>query len=539
MSEPDQILAQQANQSIALMQAIGQNTQRAFENRFRVQAAQMATGIQVAGQIEEYRMNDARLAELSQTMRIRDQEFQWKKADQAFEEKIRPLEFQVKQLDFQNKFRAQAEQRMSPFLTDIKGEFQQFVMDNPNLASEAQSTYVRAIDDITNRSLSDPSVDVQSLLETKKNEMRAWIEKEKEKTLVKPKIGGLLGAGIDAANKMLGTSFDPLKDVKIKEKSAPLSKDQSSMAASIYSTTFGGVPQDFLRKHDPLFSGTVDSSYKLMMTTGKLTSKEDYDNLSQEQRADVLKAIDKENKRVLLQETIKTYQKDLNDMMDSNRNGDQNTSIAAARKKLMTMQEQYAKDFLGVDYEDPKTDPKTPRPDTSGILGEVSASSGSAVETSQARGAESVLSSDFENVSQIIKKISPVSDSEIQSVRQKYIQNPDSVTSKDIEKLISKVGDGQIDGLANTDWFKNYIDENNLDITGSGDRAQQTTLGRAMQILTSEARPFMEDIFSPSPKRIFTSNRDRAWTDKEKQEARKVLQSKLPNILFDYLNQSR
>jgi hypothetical protein len=226
-------------------------------------------------------------------------------------------------------------------------------------------------------------------------------------------------------------------------------------------------------------------------------------------------------------------------MMDSNRNGDQNTSIAAARKKLMTMQEQYAKDFLGVDYEDPKTDPKTPRPDTSGILGEVSASSGSAVETSQARGAESVLSSDFENVSQIIKKISPVSDSEIQSVRQKYIQNPDSVTSKDIEKLISKVGDGQIDGLANTDWFKNYIDENNLDITGSGDRAQQTTLGRAMQILTSEARPFMEDIFSPSPKRIFTSNRDRAWTDKEKQEARKVLQSKLPNILFDYLNQSR
>lgn len=526
MSEPDQILAQQANQSIALMQAIGQNTQRAFENRFRVQAAQMATGLQVAGQIEEYRMNDARLAELSQTMRIRDQEFQWKKVDQAFAEKIRPLEFQIKQLDFQNKFREQAEQRMSPFLTDIKGEFQQFVMDNPNLASEAQSTYVRAIDDITNRSLSDPSVDVQSLLETKKNEMRAWIEKEKEKTLVKPKIGGLLGAGIDAANKMLGTSFDPLKDVKIKEKSAPLSKDQSSRAASIYSTTFGGVPQDFLRKHDPLFSGTVDSSYKLMMTTGKLTSKEDYDNLSQEQRADVLKAIDKENKRVLLQETIKTYQKDLNDMMDSNRNGDQNTSIAAARKKLMAMQEQYAKDFLGVDYQQATDTSRSATIEANATRVYGSATSGDLSATASAarvagfREGEIPDDTQLATYNRVQKQLRPYWMVEWLGGTQnaeklKSLVESDKLNKNEVAKLIDKSSEQDIAALVMSEGFDSFIKESGLaDPTSTEGVTTPTPIGEAIDNLKSKKT-----------------------TQSQKKEALKVLKYYMPDIIMRYTTQ--
>jgi len=543
MSEPDQILAQQANQSIALMQAIGQNTQRAFENRFRVQAAQMATGIQVAGQIEEYRMNDARLAELSQTMRIRDQEFQWKKADQAFTEKIRPLEFQMRQFDFQNKFRAQAEQRMSPFLTDIKGEFQQLIMDRPDLAADAQAIYAKTIDSVVNKTLVDPNADIATELEINKGELRKWINKNK--TVLgedRPKIGGMLGAGIDAANKLLGATFDPLSIVKSKEKSAPLSKDQSSRAASIYSNTFGGVPQDFLRKHDPLFSSSTDSSYRIMMATGQLTSQEDYNNLTTEQQAAVASRIENKQKGTLMKDTLEEMQKEIDNYVDNNAKsgGAYSELIDRLRKERNDLQKVYQKEILGIKIEDPQIDPNAKKlPTKEQVLRSIPSGADPAIASSQSAALKDMLSSDFSNVESIIKDVSAVDDAELQDIKNRYISNPDSVKSSDIEKLISKSTPDRIESLANADWFKNYIDENNLDITGSGERAQQTKLGRAMQILTSEARPFMEDIFSPSPKRIFTNKRDRVWSDQEKNEARKVLKSELPKILFDYLNQNR
>lgn len=543
MSDVDQILAQQASQTANLMRAIGDNTQRAFDNQFRVQAAQMSTGLQVAGQIEQYRMNDAKLFELNQTMRIRDQEYQWEKANQAFAEKLRPLQFQAQQYDLQNKFRTQAEQRMSPFLTDIKGEFQQLIMDRPELAAEAQSLYARSIDGVLNKTLSDPNADIASELEKNKASMRSWIDKSRAAKVFEMEPNKTPRPTVDPTSPSRSTmlsaaSYNPMIKVEKADRERSLSKDETSRAAAIYSS-FGGVPQDFIREYDPIYKESNNSSYKLMVTTGKITSQEAFERLTASQQESVLQSVKKEQDRLLMSDTIKTYRLELNDIMDSNKDGSYTTRIAEMREKLVRMNEQYAKDYLGVSFEEEKGDNTRQAPDSEGILNEVSTSSGAAATTGQARADASMLQSDFDAVSQIIKKISPAGDSEIESIKQRYIQNPDSVTSKDIEKLTSKVGAGQIDGLANTDWFKGYIDENDLSYTGRGQDRTQSKVGRAMQVLTTQSRPFLEDAFSSSGKRIFTNARDRLWTDAEKNEARKVLKSELPNILFDYLNQSR
>jgi hypothetical protein len=525
------------------MRAIGDNTQRAFDNQFRVQAAQMTTGLQVAGQIEQYRMNDAKLFELGQTMRIRDQEYQWEKANQAFAEKLRPLQFQAQQYDLQNKFRIQAEQRMSPFLTDIKGEFQQLIMDRPELAAEAQSIYARSIDGVLNKTLSDPNADIASELEKNKASMRSWIDKSRSAKVFEMEPNKAPRPTIDptspSRSSMLASSaYNPMIKVEKADRERSLSKDETSRAAAIYSS-FGGVPQDFIREYDPIYKESNDSSYRLMVTTGKITSQEAFDRLSVSQQESVLSAVKKEQDRLLMSDTIKSYRLELNDIMDSNKDGSYSTRIAEMRQRLVSMNEQYAKDYLGVNFDAEQVKDGRQAPDSEGILNEVSMSSGAAAITGQSRADTSMLQSDFDSVAKIIKKISPAGDSEIESVRQKYLQNPDSVTGKDIEKLTYKVGAGQIDGLANTDWFKAYIEENNLSVTIDGEYTQQSKVGRAMQVLTTQSRPFLEDAFSSSSKRVFTNARDRLWTNEEKNEARKVLKSELPNILFDYLNQSR
>jgi hypothetical protein len=529
MSEPDQILAQQANQSIALMQAIGQNTQRAFENRFRVQAAQMATGIQVAGQIEEYRMNDARLAELSQTMRIRDQEFQWKKVDQAFTEKIRPLEFQMKQFDFQNKFRAQAEQRMSPFLTDIKGEFQQLIMDRPDLAADAQAIYAKTIDSVVNKTLSDPNADITTELELNKGELRKWINKNK--TVLgedRPKIGGMLGAGIDAANKLLGTTFDPLSIVKSKEKSAPLSKDQSSRAASIYSTTFGGVPQDFLRKHDPLFSSSTDSSYRIMMATGQLTSQEDYNNLTIEQQAAVASRIEKKQKGTLMKDTLEEMQKEIDNYVDNNAKsgGAYSKLLDRLREERNNLQKVYQKEILGIDIPSETDIPRSATIEANATRVYGSATSGDLSATASAarvagfREGEIPDDAQLATYNRVQKQLRPYWMVEWLGGTQnaeklKSLVESDKLNKNEVAKLIDKSSEQDIAALVMSEGFDSFIKESGLvDPTSTEGVSSPTPIGEAIDTLKSSKT-----------------------TQSQKKEALKVLKYQMPDIIMRYTTQ--
>lgn len=267
---------------MALMQAIGQNTQRVFENKFRVQQAQINTGLQVASQIQQVRMNDKQIEQINQTMKFRQQEHEWEKADQDFSDKLKPLEFQAKQLSLQNAFRAQAEQRMSPFLNDIKGDFQSLIIDNPELAGEAQNVYQASIDGILEKSKTDPAIDIQTEIQKKKEEMRLWIEKKRA-----PKTfgGKLAQSAATAVNSAFGTSFDPLKDFN--SLLDPLDKDQVSRAASVY-TAFGGNPQDFAQKYDPEYKKRIDTIADMAKFGSKL-SPEDLSQLPQGARETYLR----------------------------------------------------------------------------------------------------------------------------------------------------------------------------------------------------------------------------------------------------------
>lgn len=263
-----------------------------------------------------------------------------------------------------------------------------------------------------------------------------------------------------------------------------------------------------------------------MMTTGKLTSKEDYDNLSQEQRADVLKAIDKENKRVLLQETIKTYQKDLNDMMDSNRNGDQNTSIAAARKKLMSMQEQYAKDFLGVDYQQATDTSRSATIEANATRVYGSATSGDLSASSFAARLAGFNERDYPDDAQsatynrVQKQLRPYWMVEWLGGTQnaeklKSLVESDKLNKNEVAKLIDKSSEQDIAALVMSEGFDSFIKESGLAApTSTEGVTTPTPIGEAIDNLKSKKT-----------------------TQSQKKEALKVLKYYMPDIIMRYTTQ--
>lgn len=528
MSDVDQILAQQASQTANLMRAIGDNTQRAFDNQFRVQAAQMSTGLQVAGQIEQYRMNDAKLVELNQTMRIRDQEYQWEKANQAFAEKLRPLQFQAQQYDLQNKFRTQAEQRMSPFLTDIKGEFQQLIMDRPELAAEAQSLYATSIDGVLNSTMSNPNSDVATLLQSKKDEMRKWIKKSK-----------MIGAGIDTANKILETTFNPLSVFNAKEKSATLTTDQTSRAAAIYSTTFGGVTQDFLRKHDTLYKGSSESAFRIMMASGQLTSQEDYAKLTPEQQAAIADRIEKKQRGTVMKDTLEEMQKEIDNYVDKNAKsgGAYSTLIDRLGEQRNSMQRVYNKEILGVDITEETGPPRSAiiEENAARVYGS-EASTGGATSEVAARVAgfkDDELPDDAQTAiyNRVQKQLKPYWIVEFLGGTQnaetlKSLVESDSLNSDEVAKLIDKSSEVKLAALAKSDEFSRFVKMSGLAVTQSGVSSNATARGATVP-------SFIETNLGKAIREIGSSKS----TPNQKKNALKVLKKELPTAIMRYTTQ--
>jgi hypothetical protein len=532
MSEADQLLAQQASQTTNLMRAIGDNTQRAFDNQFRVQAAQMTTGLQVAGQIEQYRMNDAKLTELNQTMRIRDQQHQWEKVNQAFTERLQPLQFQAQQYDLQNKFRAQAEQRMSPFLTDIKGEFQQLIMDSPELAAEAQSIYARSIDGVLNKTLSDPNADIASELEKNKASMRSWIEKTKTKK-------ELLRDEINTANKVLGARFNPLERFKVTEKSATLTTDQTSRAASIYSTTFGGVPQDFLRKHDTLYKGSSESAFKIMMASGQLTSQEDYAKLTPEQQAAVADRIEKKQRGTVMKDTLEEMQKEIDNYVDNNAKsgGAYSTLIDRLREQRNSMQRVYNKEILGVDIIEEAGPSRSAiiEKNAASVYGSEASTDGvtSEVAARVAGFKDDELPDDAQmaTYNRVQKQLKPYWIVEFLGGTQnaetlKSLVESDKLNSNEVAKLIDKSSEVKLAALAKSDEFSRFVKMSGLAVTQSGISSNIAARGAVVP-------SFIETNLGKAIREIGSSES----TPNQKKNALKVLKKELPTAIMRYTTQ--
>jgi hypothetical protein len=488
---------------------------------------------------------------MKQEMGMRIQQHEWQKKNQAFAEQLRPLEYKAKQFQLENQFRIQAEQRMKPFLADIQGEFQQLLMDRPELASEAQNVYANGIDGILTKGVSDPSIDIGAEISKKKDEMRQWIQKNRQKIIdvvpnpkARPSVDG---TSPSRASLLSSAAYNPMIEVERKDGERNLDRDDVSRAATIYAG-FGGNPKDFILKYDPDEKSRNEAQFKVHLATGKMPPPEIYATFTPDQqkmvddRARQMQSLSMYNSASeAIVEQVKALRMQDKDLVDAGQSPVNGETIADLVSQLGSINSERAKAMgYGVSKVASSASGDAPtRPTKEDILNSIPTSDTPSIETSQSKGLNDMLASDFSRIESIVKDVSEVDESVLDSIRSKYISNPDSVSKSDIEKLISKSTPDRIESLANAQWFKNHIDQNNLGISGSGERAQQTSLGRAMQVLTSEARPFMEDIFSPSEKRVFTSKRDRLWSDKEKQDARKVLKSELPKILFDYLNQSR
>lgn len=515
MSSADQLLAQQANQSIAFMQAIGRNTQQAFENRSRVQQAELSAGIQVASQMEQYRMNDAKLKELNQVMQLRLEQHEWDKKNQAFAEQLRPLEFKARQLQLENQFRMQAEQRMKPFLADIQGEFQQLIMDKPELASEAQSIYANGIDGILTKGTSDPSIDIGAEIGKKKEEMRQWIQKKKAVDLT-PALKGL---GISAANSMLGTFFDPLKPIKDAEKKVELDRDDVSRAATIYAG-FGGNPKDFILKYDPDEKMMVNTTYRTSMATGVIPPVEVLQRMPIQMQKSLLQRAEQVKNVSALNATSKSIVDQISELriqdselMKADLEPKNAETIAGLVAQLDTINRERAK-AMGYEIEPLNDDEGTGinvEELTNKVLG-----SGSSTDTAtqQKNNADRVFS--------ITNMLNPKGRDIANEIRIK-IDSGKPLEMEDVEKLTSGVSDAKIVELVKQPWFIDHIRAiqpvekavPQYGVAGSSYKPEQTPEGKisasvyAIQNLKGERR----------------------------NDAIKYLKSSLPTILFRYANQ--
>ena len=531
MSEADQLLAQQASQTANLMQAIGQNTQRAFENQFRVQASKMSTGLQVAGQIEQYRMNDAKLNELGQVMRIRDQEYQWEKANQAFAEKLRPLQFQAQQYDLQNKFRAQAEQRMSPFLTDIKGEFQQLIMDRPELAADAQSLYATSIDGVLNSTMSNPNADVAAMLQSKKEEMRSWMSKKKQSILQQGSQAIL--EGVDAVIGAATKGFDPTKKLRELQSATSLSKDESSRAASIYAGTFGGVPQDFLRKHDPIYRGKLDSSYNIMKMTGQITSSEDFSSLPIDQQEEILSTVKRRENISNLQNSIKLIETQRNNFLDANKEGQYSESIKAYDRQIGIMNKALIEE-LGIASTESQQgqNPEPEEVSVNEMLEKIKQAQGSSqyekapLDQARLRG-EIPSDADIAESERRQAGLRPYAiiaalGGEKSAEKFKELLQNGNLNESEVKSLIDGASENQIQDLLSSPDAENIIT--------TMTQAPASSYGNMNPYAIRKSDPYDSVAFAV---KVLKSRGDQ-FTQSQKRESIKVLKSKLPSIILRY-----
>lgn len=309
MVDPFSILAQQANQTADLFRAIDANTQQVFANKFNVQEAETRLALNVAQQTEQYRMNDAKLAELEQSMRMKNQQMEWQAKEEAFKDRVRPLQFKTQELLYENQFLQRTEQQLKPFMGDLNPILADLTFTNPELATEAQTKYQTLVYEISQKALRDPTLDIQKELEIKKEEIKKWANEKKltNKSSVYDdlKFGkSLVGAGeIPTWMKNIESSSVTEADPEV-----------VARAAGIYKQ-FGGSDVEFLKKHDKQYGKLVDSVFDISMATGKLPDAKDFAQLSPDQQKAVVVENKKREQISILAESREEAQKTLTTLL--------------------------------------------------------------------------------------------------------------------------------------------------------------------------------------------------------------------------------
>lgn len=246
------MLSQSASQTANLFQAIDRNTQQMFANKFNVQQAQTSLAINTIQQMEQSRMNDARIAALNLEMRQREQDMVLQQRAMDLDARLAPLKEQAERSRLQSAIQTSATASINPQFDDLKPEIANVIFDNPEIADEIQQEYTKTLNQLGQDSLK-PNVDIVSRVNEEKKRLRDVVEKKKLESQ-KTK---------DAKNKSLsGWLLGKIG------REAPQDYDVGR-AASIYES-FGGNRDQFNLKNDKNTQDMIDSAVRIARVTGKI-----------------------------------------------------------------------------------------------------------------------------------------------------------------------------------------------------------------------------------------------------------------------------
>lgn len=509
------MLSQQATQTANLFQAIDRNTQQMFANRFNVQQAEANLAINTIQQLDQSRVNDARIAALNVEMRQREQDIILQQRAMDLDARLAPLKEQAERSRLQSTIQTNAAAAINPQFDDLKPEIANVIFENPDIADDVQQEYMRTLNALGQDSLR-PDVDIVSRVNQEKQRLKSYLDQYKRKS----------NPALDMNGKPLSEtlSTDWLTNKFSNREVKPYDVGRAS---AIYKA-FGGDENEFKLKNDPKTKQMMEAEVRHARVTGKINmntlamqSPEVQDELNL-----IFRNKDREKELIELSQSLRssisTISKSIEDGNDTEDNRQQlsyfSRQLSAATRELISLNP--------IEEEKEQPDPVRIQAESdlnnlfggftpSGDLPKVEASNNAKFNRAQATKFERKLEP-------ILKKIIPQGAGEIVADKNRILGGQNQLDASMVEKYVSSAKDNAIDTLVRQDWFINHIKEEGLMTT-----LQPVQSGRGIVNTTVPSG------LSNAIRTIQNTDADIA----DRKEAINYLKSRLTGILLDYANQ--
>jgi hypothetical protein len=513
MVDPMQMLSQSASQTANLFQAIDRNTQQMFANKFNVQQAQTSLAINTIQQMEQSRINDARIAALNVEMRQREQDIVMQQRAMDLEARLAPLKEQEERRRLQTNIQLNAAKVINPQFDDLKPEIANVIFDSPEIADEIQQEYTKTLNRLGQES-TDPNVDIVSRVNEEKKRLRDVVEKKKRES-----------------QRIKGMSKSPFGNWLLDKMNVEAPKDYDiGRAASIYES-FGGNRDKFNLKNDKNTRDKMDTALRTAQVTGKI----DEAVLSMypvETQEKIIKIMYNKQKQRELDERATNLRASISTLNKMIEGGDDSEST---KQQIEYFQKQLSSAVIQSIQLDPVDD--APDENNNEVRGGAQAEqdlqrtlsgyqqSGNLPDvenTNNARFNRTQATKFEKKLEPILRKILPQGEGEIVLDKNRILEGQQQLDASMIEKYVSSVKDNKIDTLVRQEWFKNHLKE-----AGLLTNRKPAPSGRGVGIVPNQSE------LANAINVIENSDADIA----DRKEAINYLKSRLTGILLDYANQ--
>lgn len=506
MSDPLQTFAQQAQQTTSVFNSINANTTKAFEARRAALTAEANLAINVSQQMEQSRMNDMRAFELNQSLKFNDEKMNMARVEFAAKQKLAPLEIAYETSRLKAGVLQNTIASVSPFLEDMKTEISSTIFELPELAEDVQEHFDGIATGIASQLLVNPNIDVAKEIATKKKQYMDWLNAEK---LIRK------SAALGKGGKMNYFDDRPAADIE--------------KVSGIYARFNGGKNNEFIRKHDPEYVKSLNTSRDVMILTGQIDPKA-INYLNPEDQKLVYKSIESKKHQASLANAMKESRMTLDDL-DKESSPELRASL---EKQHQSIQAEYAKS-LGISLDASKEggssgsgdDPKEGGSSGSGDDPKNTEEIYNEFMTSLTEDAPPIKIEGINRELKIEPLISLISSSDFskKEIIGKMTNDEGKLTKEGISKSLSKVTSSGIIEIAKQPWFIKSLDlsghkiPNNVIVAGTGFGGVHELDGpikKAVKVINDSSIP-------PN--------------SQQKKEAIKVLKDAMPDILLNYGNQ--